>query len=130
MLSLMEVPVLILHERFSPPRTIAVMLTLALLALSGSLCALSGSLLADRRLFGLNMFDVFDVVSSNILLPGGGILLAFFVGRVCGFEKLRQALSNNGQLENEGLSRLVFFLLRHVTPLLILVVMVEGLAFL
>lgn len=129
MLSLMEVPVLILHERFSLPRPLAVMLTLAVLALTGSVCALSGSLLADSKLFGMNMFDLFDFVSSNILLPGGGILIAVFVGWVWGFGKLKQALSNHGQLGNEALARLVFFLLRYVSPLLILVVMLKGLGF-
>ncbi|GIZ50162.1 sodium-dependent transporter [Noviherbaspirillum aridicola] len=127
MLSLMEVPVLILRERFSLSRPKAVMLTLAVLAASGSVCALSGSLLADAKLFGLNMFDLFDFVSSNIILPVGGILIALFVGWVWGFERLWQSVSNNGQLANAGLARLVFFLLRYVSPLLVLIVMLKGL---
>lgn len=127
MLSLMEVPVLIIHERLGLSRPQAVSLTLGLLALTGSTCALTNSTLADFKLFGLNMFDLFDFVSSNIILPAGGIFVALFVGWVWGFDKLRQALSNNGQLHNERLARIVFFLLRYVSPLLILIVMLKGL---
>lgn len=127
MLSLMEVPVVIIHERFGLARPKAILLTLMLLALTGSTCALTNSTLADFKLFGMNMFDLFDFVSSNIILPAGGIFVALFVGWVWGFDKLRQALSNQGQLHNEKLARVVFFLLRYISPLLILVVMLKGL---
>jgi NSS family neurotransmitter:Na+ symporter len=62
-----------------------------------------------------------------VILPAGGILVALFVGWVWGFDKFRQALSNNGQLHNQALARTVFFLLRYVSPLLILIVMLKGL---
>jgi len=126
MLSLMEVPVLIIHERFGLARPKAILLTLALLALTGSSCALTNSSLADFKLFGLSMFDLFDFVSSNIILPAGGIFIALFVGWVWGFEKFNHAVSNGGQLGNQTLARAVFFLLRYVSPLLILAVMLKG----
>ena len=127
MLSLMEVPVVILHERFGFSRPKATLLTLVLLVILGSSCALSNSALADFKLFGLTMFDLFDFVSSNILLPAGGIFIALFVGWVWGIDKFKRALTNHGQLHNEKLANTVFFLLRYVSPLLILVVMLKGL---
>ncbi len=127
MLSLLEVPVAIIHERFGLSRPRALMLTLALLGVTGSACALTNSTLADFKLFGLNIFDLFDFVSSNLLLPAGGIFIALFVGWVWGFARFSQAVSNNGRLQNEGLARVVFFLLRYVSPLLILAVMLKGL---
>ncbi len=127
MLSLMEVPVLILHERFGLPRPKAIMLTLAGLLLSGSVCALSGSLLADFRLWGLNMFNLFDVVSSNILLPAGGIFLALFVGWRWGFAQFKEAVTNQGRVGSASLARVIFLLLRYVSPVLILIVMLQGL---
>jgi neurotransmitter:Na+ symporter, NSS family len=126
-LSLMEVPVAIIHERFGLSRPKALLLTLALLAVTGSSCALTNSTLAGVKLFGLNIFDLFDFLSSNIILPAGGILIALFVGWVWGCAKFRQALSNQGQLRNDRLARVVFFLLRYVSPLLILIVMLKGL---
>ncbi|HYD97274.1 MAG TPA: sodium-dependent transporter [Noviherbaspirillum sp.] len=126
-LSLMEVPVLIIQERFGLPRRKATGVTLGLLALTGSTCALTNSTLAGVTLFGMNLFDLFDFVSSNLLLPAGGIFIALFVGWVWGLDSFRQALSNEGRLRNDRLAYMVYFLLRFVSPLLILVVMLKGL---
>jgi NSS family neurotransmitter:Na+ symporter len=127
MLSMMEVPVVVLHERFGMSRTKATVLTIAILVVLGSTCALTNSTLANFKLFGMNMFDLFDFASSNVLLPLGGILLALFVGWVWGKDNFLQALSNHGALGNGAIAGMVFFLLRYVSPLLILVVMLKGL---
>lgn len=127
MLSLMEVPVLIFHERFGLSRPRATLLTISLLAVLGSSCALTNSTLADFKLFGMTMFDLFDFVSSNIILPAGGIFIALFVGWIWGKKNFSKALSNQGQLGNQHTTRIVFFLLRYVSPLLILAVMLKGL---
>lgn len=127
MLSLMEVPVVILHERMGLSRPQATLLTIALLVVLGSASALSNSTLADFKLFGLTPFDVADFVSSNIILPIGGIFIALFVGWAWGLDKFSQAMSNQGQLRNQPLVRGVFFLLRYVSPALILIVMLKGL---
>jgi NSS family neurotransmitter:Na+ symporter len=127
MLSLTEVPVVILHERLNIPRRRATLLTILSLALLGSTCALTNNLLANFKLFGLNMFDLYDFVSSNVILPAGGILLAVFVGWVWGKEKFADALSNQGTLNNPAVTRAAFFLLRYVSPVLTLLVMLKGL---
>ena len=127
MLSLMEVPVVILHERLGMGRPKATLVTIATLMVLGSSCALTNSTLASFNLFGMNMFDLFDFASSNVLLPLGGILLAVFVGWVWGKDKFQQALSNQGALRNHVTVSAVFFLLRYVSPLLILAVMLKGL---
>jgi len=127
MLSLMEVPVVILHERLGLTRPKATLLTIFLLVILGSTSALSNSTLADFKLFGMTPFDLFDFVSSNIILPGGGIFIALFVGWVWGFDKFGGALTNNGHLQNQKVAQAVFFLLRYVSPALILVVMLKGL---
>lgn len=129
MLSLLEVPVLILHERLGLSRPKAIAICVAIVAIMGSACALSGSVLADFRLFGRNMFNLMDFVSSNLLLPLGGIFIALFAGWVWGREALTQAVSNNGELGNARLAGVLVVLLRYVSPLLILVVMLHGLGF-
>lgn len=127
MLSLMEVPVVILHERLGLTRPTATLLTIFLLVILGSTSALSNSTLADFKLFGMTPFDLFDFVSSNIILPGGGIFIALFVGWAWGLDKFSRALTNNGQLQNQKVVQAVFFLLRYVSPALILIVMLKGL---
>lgn len=128
MLSLLEVPVAIIHERFGLTRRKATLISLLILALAGSTCALTNSTLAEFKLVGMTMFDLFDFLSSNLLLPLGGILICLFAGWVWGEERLLQALSNRGTLANQRLVGILFLLLRFVTPALILVVMLKGLA--
>ena len=60
----------------------------------GSTCALSSSTLADVQVGGKTFFDLFDFVSSNVLMPLGGIFLCLFVGWVWGFERMTTALTN------------------------------------
>ena len=127
MLSLMEVPVVVLQERLGLSRPRATLLTIFLLVVLGATCALSNSSLADFKLFGLTPFDLFDFVSSNLILPAGGIFIALFVGWVWGPEKFSRSLTNHGQLQNQKLVKAVFFLLRYVSPALILIVMLKGL---
>jgi len=124
---LMEVPVVILHERLALSRARSTLLTIAVLMLLGSSSALTNNVLADFKLFGMNMFDLFDFVSSNVLLPIGGIALAVYVSWVWGADRFMHALSNNGALSNQVTARVVLFVLRYVSPLLILLVMLKGL---
>ena len=88
---------------------------------------LSQSVMADVKLFGLNAFDLFDFLSSNVLLPLGGILICVFVGWVYGYERLQQQLSNHGALSNTRLIKVVLVMLRFVAPLAIALVLLQGL---
>ncbi|WP_432720425.1 sodium-dependent transporter [Jeongeupia wiesaeckerbachi] len=127
MLSILEVPVAMMTERWSYSRKKATLITLAVVALLGAPASLSQSLTQDWKLFGLNAFDLFDYLSSNVLLPLGGILICLFVGWSYGIAKLSAGLSNDGQLKNRPLVRTLFVLLRYVSPLLIAIVMLKAL---
>jgi NSS family neurotransmitter:Na+ symporter len=126
-LSLLEVPAAILSERYGLGRKSAAVATIAAIALLGVPASLSQSVMENAKLFGLNPFDLFDYLTSNILLPLGGILICLFVGWVYGPEKTQQSLSNHGALANRGLIRATFFLIRFVAPLAIAIVLLNGL---
>jgi len=126
-LSLLEVPIAILSERFGLGRKSASFLTILAIGLLGVPATLSQSLTAELKIFGMNPFDLFDFLSSNVLLPLGGILICLFVGWVYGLPELEKQLSNNGTLRNKPLIRIVFFLIRYVTPLSIAAVLLHGL---
>ncbi len=126
-LSLLEVPVAILSERFGFGRKRASLYTILAIALLGVPAALSQSLSAEWKVFGMNPFDLFDFLSSNLLLPLGGILICVFVGWVYGFPELEKQLGNRGTLHNAWLVKTVFFLIRFVTPLSIAAVLLHGL---
>ena len=125
--ALVEVPVAILHERLRMRRARATWLTALLLVALGSLSALSSSTLSGVQLAGMNLFDLFDFLSSKLLMPITGLLTCLFVllrWKQAGFVA---ANSNEGALHNTGLLRAVFTILTKVTPLLILTVMLYGL---
>ncbi|NPV75254.1 MAG: sodium-dependent transporter [Anaerolineae bacterium] len=127
MISLVEVPVAFLNEQFKMSRSKATVLTTVAIAVFGSSAALSNSLLAGVQLFGMNLFDLYDFVSSNILLPLGGLLIVIFVGWFWGDDKVKAALSNNGSLKNQAIIAAYTVIVKFVTPLLVLVVMLRGL---
>lgn len=126
-LSLLQVPVAILVERFGLARKPATLCTIVLIGLFGAPAALSHGVLADVRLAGLNAFELYDFLSSNLMLPFGGVLICLFVGWVYGRPQLELQLSNHGALRNVGLVRVVFFLVRYVSPVLIAAVLLHGL---
>lgn len=127
MLSLLEVPVAILSERLGLGRRRASLYTILAIAALGVPAALSQSLSAELKLFGMNPFDLFDFLSSNVLLPLGGILICLFVGWVYGLPEMERQLGNHGELRNGPVVKTVFLLVRFVTPLSIAAVLLHGL---
>ncbi|GFO61418.1 transporter [Geomonas silvestris] len=127
MLSIMEVPVAYLHQRFGVSRVKATVLTVVLLALIGSTAALSNSVLANFKVFGMTMFDLYDFLTSNLLMPLGGLFICIFVGWVWGKEKVAAVLSNDGALHNSAVISIFLFIVRYVAPVTILVILLRGL---
>ncbi|MDR3575358.1 MAG: sodium-dependent transporter [Anaerolineaceae bacterium] len=127
MLSLLEVPVAFLNESLGWSRLKATLVVIVVLGLVGSTAALSNNLLANFKLFGMTPFDLFDYLTSNILLPVGGICLAIFAGWVWGFGRVKTALSNQGVLKNEKVIRAFFLVVKVITPVLVLLVLLQGL---
>lgn len=127
MLSLLEVIVTFFNQQLGLNRKLSVVLTAAGLAIFGSAAALSNSTLANVKLFGLTFFDLYDYLSSNVLMPLGGLLLAIFVGWVWGYPNIRKALSNDETLKNDRIIAVFYGLIKFVTPALIVIVFLNQL---
>lgn len=127
MISLVEVPVAYFTEEWKWSRKKSTLATILVMALFGSSATLSGSALAGFTLFGKNMFDLFDFVSSNILLPVGGILICLFVSRKLGNRQVLDEASNHGRLRNQRLLKVFLFTVRYFAPVAILLVLLSGL---
>jgi NSS family neurotransmitter:Na+ symporter len=82
--------------------------------------------LSHWTIFGLTIFDLFDVVSSTIILPLGGVLLALFVGWYLNRELVRKEITNDGQV-SQRVFPVLMFLLRWVAPIAILTMFIKGL---
>lgn len=127
MISIFEVPVAFLVERFGWRRPVAAVFTGVTLAMVGATSTLSYSRLAHVRVLGKSFFDLYDFASSNVLLPLGGILIALFVGWVWRFGEVEAEGSNAGRLSNRVLLRSFHVLVRYAAPVAILVVLLSGL---
>ena len=97
--------------------------------LFGSLCALSFNVLGDFRIFGMTLFEFFDYISSNILLPLGGLLLALFVGWIVDRKIVDEQLTDFGE-RRITLKYPIYFCIRFVAPVCILLIFLFGLGLL
>ncbi len=126
-LSLLEVITAYLENTFNLSRKVGTAITVISLALVGSTAALSNSLLANVKLFGMNFFDLFDFGSSNILLPVGGFFITIFAGWFWGKKDYYAQVTNEGSLKNSRVVNLLFTITRYVSPVLVLIVLLRGL---
>ncbi len=125
MMSIFEVVITFITEEMHLSRTKAVIITALIVMLFGFPSALSAgnaSLLSSIKILGLTLFNFFDSASSNVLLPLGGLLICLFVGYFQNKHNISEELSNNGRLNNGVLIKVYMFLLRYITPILLLIV--------
>lgn len=75
--------------------------------------------------FGIDFFNIFDYITANILMPLGGmftcIMVVWFMKK--GF--MRDELTNYGKC-NRWFAPVVIFMLRYITPLLILYIFIKN----
>lgn len=123
-ISMVEPLVFYLINEFKIPRLGAIAIVGVCVYCLGTLCALSNITEFKDALtfFGKGFFDVLDYLSSNIMLPLGGIVIAVFVG----YAMKRVSLE---ELFLPYMGRAVFeiwyFLLRFVAPICILAIMIR-----
>ena len=123
-ISMVEPLVFYLINEFKIPRLGAIAIVGVCVYCLGTLCALSNITEFKDALtfFGKGFFDVLDYLSSNIMLPLGGIVIAVFVG----YAMKRGSLE---ELFLPYMGRAVFeiwyFLLRFVAPICILAIMIR-----
>ncbi len=127
MISLVEVVVAFLVNYAGMDRKKATLLTAAGMAVFGSLAALSNSSLSAVTIFGKTFFDFYDFTTSNIFLPVGGLLLAVFTAWIWGWNKFHATTSNEGTIANASFTRMIFSILKYVTPILVAIILLAGL---
>ncbi|MBL4938066.1 sodium-dependent transporter [Clostridium sp. YIM B02515] len=130
MISLVEVPVAYFSEEKGMKRTNAVIFTVIIMFVIGTLATLSvnpSSFVGNIQILGYGFFDLFDKVSSNILMPIGGLLTAIFIGYFIRKDDLKNELMNNGTLSNTVKFDLFYFIMRYISPILLIIVFLSGL---
>jgi NSS family neurotransmitter:Na+ symporter len=120
-ISMSEIFITFCTEEHKMSRKKATTLNTAIALTLGTLCALSFNVLSDITLFGKSIFDLFDYVSSNILLPAGGFILAVFVGWVMDKKIVKEQLTNDGTIK-VPLMKPILFCIRYFAPIAIVLI--------
>lgn len=123
--SLLEVVVAYLMDQKKMLRKKAVLLTSSIMVVLGILSSLSLGLMSGVKIFGVGVFDLFDILTDKIFLAIGGMLLAIFVGWTVNKEDLRAELTNEGTTKF-SLFEVWHFLIKFVIPVAVAVVAVFG----
>ena len=127
-ISLVEVAVSYLKEEFRMKRGIAIILSMLVISVIGVFCSLSQGVLSDVKIFGFNIFDTFDKLSANILMPLGGLLLIIFLGWKMKKADIMDELTNQGTISiNHWVKETMYFIVKYIAPVAIIVIMVAGL---
>ncbi len=123
-ISILEVVVAYFKEEFKMGRKSATVLATILISVLGVLCSLSMGVLSPVTFFGLNIFDLMDWISANLLLPIGGLFIAVFVGWILGRKKVQEEVANGGKLSGMLLSAFMF-LVKFIAPIAIAIVLMN-----
>ena len=125
-ISLLEVVVAYLSEELHIKRQWATVLACVATMLIGSFASLSLKSNTSLAFGGRTVFDWMDFISSNILLPLGGVLIVLFVGWRLGKSHFFDEVTNSGKLKSP-LKRIILFIIRYLAPLAIIVIFISGL---
>lgn len=125
-ISMSEISIAFFTEECHMRRSAATILTTAIAMVAGTACALSFGPLADATICGRTIFGMFDYVSSNILLPVGGMMVSILVGWVMKRVVVRKELALDGRRGRLAVAALIFCL-RYVAPSAILLIFLSGL---
>jgi NSS family neurotransmitter:Na+ symporter len=128
-ISVMEVIVAYFSEQLNMSRRAAIIIATASMFILGISASLSWGVMRDVKLFNLNIFDLFNFTTANILLPLGGLLIVAFLGWFFPGQSVKDELSNGGTLPVRYYS-LYRFVIRFIAPVAIALVFLNGLGLL
>ena len=125
-ISLLEVVVAYITEELHIKRQTATIIACVVTMLLGAFASLSLMKDSPFVIAGTTLFDGMDFVSSNILLPLGGMLIVLFVGWKFGKSKFFAEVTNEGTLKAPW-RKVIFFIIRYLAPVAIAIVFITGL---
>ena len=124
-ISMSEISITYFVEAHKMSRNRATGLNTAIAAAFGTLCALSFGVLSEWTVAGMTLFELFDYVSSNVLLPVGGVMLSVFVGWMADRKVVEEQLTDYGA-RRITLLLPIRFCIRYVAPVCITLIFLYG----
>ncbi len=123
--SISEVSVAMLEDRFKMGRRRAVLTAMVPLLVLSSLCSLSFGSLSDFKIFGKTIFDTLDSFTTNIMLPLVSLGVCVFIGWFAPKHLMKEQLSNYGKLRNST-GGLTEWIIRYAAPGLIILIFIYN----
>ena len=114
-ISLIEPGVAWLIESLKIKRTTATIILGFTAWFIGLFSALSFNLISEFTIFGRNFFDATDFLTSQIMLPLGGIFIAIFVGWIMKKESVLDGLG----FKEDFIFKAWYFSVRYIAPTLV-----------
>ncbi len=125
-ISLIEPAVTLLIERFAMTRVAASFWCGVLTWLLGLGTIFSFNIWSEATLFNMTFFDFLDFLTSNLMLPLGGILIAVFAGWIMTQDMSRSELNIN----NPKVYKTWILLIRFIAPIAVLIVLLHAIGLL
>jgi len=128
-ISVLEVIVAFLVEEVKMARRNATIIASASVSVLGLITVASMGKLSSFTILGKNIFGVLEYLTSNIMLPLGGLFIVLFIGWFHDKNLTKLELTNNGQIRSRYFP-LYFFLVRYIAPVAITMVFLYSLGIL
>ena len=122
-ISLIEPMIIWLIEKYNITRIRAATIAATLAWLIGIGTILSFNIGAEIKIFNMTIFELLDYLTSNILLPMGGIMITIFVGWLVAKENIDVEL----EIKSNILRFIWYFSARIVAPIAVIFVMLNAL---
>ena len=124
LISLHEVNTAFFYEEMHISRKAGAWIVTLSCGLIGAVCSVSIGQKAHMSVFGMDLFDLFDFVTGQLMLPLCGMLMCLFVGWFVPKQIVKDELSNWGTLRYSFYT-LFIFAMRFVCPLCILAIVLH-----
>ena len=124
-ISIAEVSIAFVHDRFRISRKKACFIVLLPLFLFSTLCSVSLTGVEWLQIANLPLFDALDKFTANMVLPASALLICLYVGWVLHKNFLKDELTNYGTFRSP-ITPVILFLIKFVCPALIAIIFLAN----
>jgi NSS family neurotransmitter:Na+ symporter len=125
-ISILEMPVTYIIEKKGMARPKAALLVGGISFVLGIAVSFSFGIWGGFKIFGMDIFTLFDYFGSNISLPLGALGASIAVGWFWKKKGATGEITNNGELSNNGIANGWFFLVKWIIPVFIFVIFLSS----
>lgn len=126
-MSILEVIASYFIGEWKMSRQKAVAVSMGITIVLSCICSLSQGTLQGVTLFGMNIFDLFDMVSSDIMITVGALIMVLFAGWKVPREKFLDEFTSHGTSTTpKWVFNYTYFMVRWIAPLLIILIMLSN----